>query len=263
MTTQNIFGDTSWVNQENAVQVLPPTIQWRRGDLTNPNPLLKNGCWQLTVENFAALIGDTLPVVDVLHSGGVVVPSYLLGTIHIAILAYRKRWYTVNDDNSITFLPPRFEGTTGNIKSKLQVWCLCRELANEPVLVSVSGMNSKCLQDAMDSFIKRVITPASRIAKARFARYHFWLPLTSGGKQAVKNNQYITPPVPALGEVDDETLRSLFTGRDVADAAEAMLSEAQDWAAPKIERPAVEAPPAFPDEYDSEPPVAPEDEIPF
>lgn len=258
----NFLGDTSWVNQENAVQVLPPTIQWRRGDLTNPNPLLKNGCWQLSVENFAPLVGDSLPVVDVLHSGGVVVPSYLLGTIHIAILAYRKRWYTVNADNSITFLPPKFEDAPGNIKSKLQVFALCRELGNEPVLVSVSGMNSKHLQDAMDAFVKRVITPASRLAKTRFARYHFWLPLTSGGKQAVKNNQYITPPVMALDDAGEETLRGLFVGRQVAAIAEEMLAEAQQWAAPKAEQTTPEPPPAFTDDYQPEP-APEEDEIPF
>lgn len=236
MSETNFFGDTSWVNEENAVQVLPPTIQWRRGDLTNPNPLLKNGCWQLTVDNFAALIDSELPAVDVLHSGGVVVPSYLLGTINIAILAYRKRWFTVNADNSITFLPPKFDdNVNGHVRSKLQVYALCRELGNEPVLVSVSGMNSKYLQDAMDSFVKRVITPASRLAKTRFARYHFWLPLTTGGKQSVKNNQYITPPVMALDEINNETLRFLFTGQQVAAIAEEMIAEAQAWATPEPE----------------------------
>lgn len=259
----NFLGDTSWVSEENAVQVLPPTIQWRRGDLTNPNKLLKNGCWQLTVDNFASLIRDKLPVVDVLHSGGVVVPSYLFEKIHIAILAYRKRWYTVNADNSITFLPPKFEESVASVKSKLQIWCLCRELNNEPVLVSVSGMNSKYLLDAMDAFIKRVITPASRLAKTRFARYHFWLPLTSGGKQAVKNNQYITPPVLALDDVSEDVLRGLFTGKDVAQVAELSMGEALDWAQPKVEpaRPAPEAPPAFAEGYEPEPET--EDEIPF
>lgn len=258
----NFLGDTSWINEENAVTVLPPTIQWRRGDLTNPNKLLKNGCWQLTVDNFASLVGDSLPAVDVLHGGGVVVPSYLIEKIHIAVLAYRKRWYTVNADNSITFLPPKFEEPTVNVKSKLQIWCLCRELNNEPVLVSVSGMNSKYLLDAMDAFIKRVITPASRLAKARFARYHFWLPLATFGKQAVKNNQYITPPALALDEINEDVLRSLFTGKDVALQAELSMNEAVAWSQTKIEQSSTpEAPPPFVDSY--EPEAVTEDEIPF
>jgi hypothetical protein len=260
----NPFGDTSWVNQDYAEMVLPPTVQWRRGDLTNQNPLLKSGCWQLTVENFQPIIGDSLEAVDVLHSGGVVVPSYLLGQIHIAVLAYRKRWYVADAEGNVTWLKQGDQFPPG-AKSKLQVWALCKELNAEPVIVSVSGMNAKHLQDAMQDFVRKVITPASRLAKTRFGRHHFWLPLATQGRLAVKNNQYVTPPGLALRDSNPETLRALFTGKEIAGYAESVIPEAQEWAKGVADQQPGQQAPDFdhaPEPDESYAPVE-EDQIPF
>ena len=246
--TSEVFGDTSWVNENEAVTVFPPTVQWRRGDLTNANALLKHGCWQLAMENFISIAPASWEPVDVVHAGGAIVTSFLLREIHLAIVAYRKRWFYLDPENKPIYLPPNFDASGKSIKSRVQIWALCKELDNQPVIVSTAGMNSKFVLDAMDAFIKQVITPASRLAKIRFARYHFWLPLATAGKQATKNNQYITPPVMSLEKINDDILRGLFTGKEVATLAEAELPAAKEWAAFKNEPVAAEqAPPNFPD----------------
>lgn len=228
----NTFGDTSWVNQDNALTILPSVIQWRRGDLVNENELLRDGCWQLPVENFTMLdVEEWGSPINVLHGGGVVVPSFLLGTIHIAILAHKKRWFIQDSEGNIAFVETFTEGA----KSKLQIWALCRELKNEPVIVSVARLNAKSVSQASMDFIRKVITPAARMTKTRFGRHHFWMPLTTGNKQETRNNQYITPPVLALEDINIDVMRSLFTGREVAELAEDMLDEAKEWATAKDE----------------------------
>lgn len=225
----NTFGDTSWVNQDNALTILPPVIQWRRGDLVTENELLRDGCWQLPVENFT-MLEDWISV-NVLHGGGVVVPSYLLEIIHIAILTHKKRWYIRDGEGNTTFVDTFTEGA----RSRLQIWALCQELDNEPIIVSIAGLNAKSVSQASMDFIRKVITPASRMAKTRFGRHHFWMPLATGGKQETRQNQYVTPPVLALEDINVEVMRSLFTGREVAELAEDMLDEAKEWATAKDE----------------------------
>lgn len=233
--SNNVFGDTSWVNEEEAVSVLPSTIQWRRGDLTNVNPLLKNGCWQFPMEHFASIAPPVWEPVDVLHSGGETVTSFLQEKIHLAIVGYRKRWFYKVEDKKV-YLPANFVNDGKKISSTLQIWAICKELDNEPVLVSVSGLNSKAMEEAMNVFIKQIVTGASRLAKTRFARYHFWLPLVTSPKQVTKEKTYVTPPQIAMTiPVSNEFLRSLFTGKDVALLAEAELPACKEWATFKAE----------------------------
>lgn len=261
----SIFGDTSWVNEEYAEVIVPPTVQWRRGDLTNPNPLLKNGCWQLPADSFEMIAPPDWKAVDVLHGGGVVVSSYLLPTIHIAVLAWRKRWFMVDDGGNYTYLDDYQDGA----KSKLQYYALLKELGNEPVLISVSGMNSKYLSEAFYEFRQKVIRQAGQLARQRFGYHHFWMPVSTTGKRDTNHNQYITPPGLAMADFDKETLRSLFTGREAADAAEALIPEARAWAKAKEESAPSDngqtPPPNFADDdFTPEPePTLTEDEIPF
>lgn len=224
-----IFGDTSWVNEENAISVLPPIVQWHRGDLTNVNALLKNGCWQFPMEIFAGLAPAEWGPVDVIHSGGEVVTSFLQDKIHLAIVGYRKRWFYKLDGKKI-YLPPKFENNGKKISSNLQIWAICKELINQAVIVSVSGTTSMAVEEAMNSFVRQVVTGASRLAKTRFARYHFWMPLVTSPKQVTKENTYITPPQLALPEISEDVLRSLFTGKIVAELAEAELPACKEWA---------------------------------
>ena len=103
------------VNEEYTTNFLPPVIQWHRGDLKDQNPSLKNGCWQLPRENFEVLVGNHLPLIDVVHGGGTIVTSYLLDKIHIAILAWKKRWYVMDEKQQKKYLPGYVEGARSNL----------------------------------------------------------------------------------------------------------------------------------------------------
>lgn len=212
------------VSTQYGIEVTPPIIQWRRGDLTNPNPSLKNGCWQLPVEQWEMFV-DKQPV-DVLHAGGVVVPSYLFDTLHLAVLTYRKRWY-IKQGDEITWLNPGeyVEGA----KSKMQAWVYVKEIG-EFAIVTMAGMNAKYFSEAINTTLTRqIIAPASRRAKQAFARFHFWLLLSSAGMMQTKNNQHITPPHCPIQRFDIGTLRSLFVGSKVAEVCEAEMPLAESW----------------------------------
>lgn len=225
----DFLSDVDWVNEEYAMDFLPPTIQWRRGDLTNRNPLIKNGCWQFPADSFDTMLSGQYESVDVIHAGGEVVRSYLMETIHVALLAYKKRWYITDTDGNMSYIDGYQEGA----KSKLQWYALVKELGNEAALISVSGLNAKHLSEAVFSFEQKVLRPAMQAAKKRFARYHFWLPLSTAGKITAPQNQYITPPQMAIEELSLDKVRSLFTGREVAQAAEELMPAAKAWAMPQ------------------------------
>lgn len=252
------------VNEEYAGQFLPPTIQWRRGDLVNQHPGLKNGCWQLPVENFEAIIGNSLPVINVVHGGGVVVESYLFETLHLSILAWKKRWY-IMEDGQYNYLSDYQEGA----RSRLQYYAIVKEIDGAG-LVSVSGLNAKHLSQASYQHQQKIVKAAYNITKRKFSQYHFWCPLSAGPKTETAHNQYITPPRLAIDDkVDKELLNRLFVGSEVAELAESLMQEARDWAfsdrkpqAPATSpdygaEPAGSAPPPPPNFDDSE------DEIPF
>lgn len=224
MSQNNPFGNTDWINNENTLELTPPVIQWRRGDLVSRDPLLKGGCWQLPVEQFEAVVGDKLPVVEVLHSGGKVVPSYLLGTLNVLLLAWRKSWIKIVDDQ-VQYLAGYEEGAKG----KLQCWVLAKELGLEPALLTASGLNSKYLNEAIQAFRQRVIAPASQIAKRGFGYHHFYLPLSTQGKITTTQNQYVTPPGLGIVEINREVIISLFAGQEAGLVAEGFVAEAKRW----------------------------------
>lgn len=255
MDTNNEDFMNASVNPDHGLQITPPVVQWRRGDLTNENPLLRDGCWQLPVENFQGIVPDNFKVFKLVHSGGKIVESYIMDKIHIAVLFWKKRWYREGPNGPI-WMPKDFEYESG-IKSRLQVWALIRELDAIPVMVSVAGLNSQSLELAINTFAQKIIIPASRQAKINFARYHFWLPLVAGPTTPARNNQYVTPPVMALADFSVETMRELFVGKLVAGMAELMMPQAEAWAMTQEMELVTPEPPESPDL----PPL--EDEIPF
>lgn len=269
MSDDNIFGETDWIDDQYTQQLLPPTLQWRRGDLTSKEKALKLGCWELPADQFEAILGGSQEPVDVLHAGGVVVSAYIFETLHLLVLAWKKRWYVLEDEK-IRYLTGYEEGA----KSKLQYWALVKELGNQPAMVSVSGMSAKYLSEASFSFQQKVLRPAGQMAKRAFGQHHFWMPLASQGKKDTKQGQYITPPGLALKEVNQEIIKSLFVGREVGELAESMIGEARRWAKETFQqtqgqqvgngRPVPEQPPVWHgDEEFEEQPVDIANEIPF
>lgn len=216
-------------NNEHAENINRPAIQFHRGDLSNSNPLLKAGCYQLPVESFGSIVGDTWESTLVSHAGNVSVNSFLLAKIHLSVLGFQKRWFVVKN-NRTEFLNHYQEGS----KSRFRLMGICKELYalgyQEPILVTVSGMNAKHLDDALKRFKADLITTAARLAKRSFPAYAFWMPLIVGPKAAVKNNQYITPPGLDLnGKVDQDLLERLFVGDEVLSLAASYWGEAQLW----------------------------------
>lgn len=212
------------VDTDYGMEFTPPILQWRRGDLTNPNINLKNGCWQATVEHWPSLSGQPI---DVVHGGGTVVPSHLYDKLNLAVLTYRKQWFIDNGDY-ITWLQPG-EYQDG-AKSRLQVWCLVKEFDNAPALISVKGLNAKWLEEAIKDHVQKVIAQASRQAKKSFARFHFWLTIVSAGKVDAPHNQYVTPPHCPITDYNLDTIKGLFIGSKVATIAESEMAEAKEWA---------------------------------
>ena len=224
-SNENPFGDISWVNQEDAVKVLPPTIQWRRGDKVNAEPFLKFGCWQLPKENWPMPLGDPWKEADCQHGGNVVVPSYITGVIHIAVINWRKQWFVMENDKRV-FVKTFTEGA----RSVMQYYALVKEMNNEPMIITTSGLNAMNLENAVRGFAKQVIAPAGRMAGTQFGYYHFWIPLKTQGVKDTKQGQYVTPPGLALKDINVDVMRSLFTGKDIGDLASGFVAEAKDWA---------------------------------
>lgn len=220
-------------NEENSIKLTRLFIQWRRGDLTNKDERLKRGCWQAMVDQWQPIVGNKMDIVDCVHAGGEVKPSYLFGMLHIAVLSYQKAW-TIEEGGETRYLG-KGEYQAG-ARGKFRIFGLVKELIelgyDQPVILTTSGLNSKALGDAVLVHKNGVVATASKIAKTAFPLYAFWLPVGPGEKQSTRNAQYVTPPAPKLGAITEELLETLFVGQDVIDIAEAFYSEAQEWAKP-------------------------------
>lgn len=220
-------------NEENSIKLARLFIQWRRGDLTNKDERLKRGCWQFMADQWQPIIGNKMDIVQCVHAGGEVKPSYLFGMLHIAVLSYQKLW-TVEEGGEVRYLG-KGEYQAG-ARGKFRIFGLVKELLelgyDQPVILTTSGLNSKSMGDGVLVHRNSVVATASKIAKAAFPMYTFWLPVGAGEKQVTRNNQYVTPPEPKLGTITQELLETLFVGQDVIDLAEQYFAEAQEWAKP-------------------------------
>lgn len=220
-------------NESNGIQLDRPFAQWRRGDLTSQDERLSKGCWQLTEEQWGAIVGKKIDLVNCVHSGGVVLPSYVLGTIHVNVLAYQKLWWIQDGDQTRYLSKGEYQA---GARGKFRIFGLIKELValgyDQPAVITSSGLNSKALGDAVLVHKNSVVAAASKIAKRAMPLYSFWLPIGAGEKQATRNGQYVTPPEPKLGAITQELLESLYIGQDLIDIAEQYFAEAQEWAKP-------------------------------
>lgn len=230
--TDNFFNqDFDFVDESQAELVLPPLIQWHRGDLQNVNPLLKNGCFQLPVERYSL---DSVEPVDVLH-GVNVIPSYLFGGLSLAILAWRKDWLTGRGQESRLQL--KFDPDV-RAWSRIQVWAMVKQLGNAQFVLTFSRSNSIGIEDAIKQFRSVVIGAASQKARKNFPLYSFWCQVgPDKPKKFEKEGTYATPPKFIInGAMNDEMMSSLFVGRELVEVAAAAYPVAKEWAMRKAQQ---------------------------
>lgn len=261
--TDNFFNqDFDFVDESQAELVLPPLIQWHRGDLQNTNAALKNGCFQLPVERYSL---DGVEPVDVLH-GVNVIPSYVFSGLSLAILAWRKDWLTGRGKESRLQL--KFDANVP-AWSRIQVWAMVKQLDNAQFVLTFSRSNSMGIEEAIKQFRSTVIGAASQKARKNFPLYSFWCQISADQpKKFEKEGTYATPPKLALsGAVNDEMLAKLFVGRELVEAAAAAYPAAKEWATRKAQQqqPAVDADemPGIPPFDEGEPQMGDNDEIPW
>lgn len=254
--------DFDYINEEQAETVLPPLIQWHRGDLQNTNELLKNGCFQLPVERYSL---DGHNPIDVLH-GTTVIPSYLFKGLSLAILAYRKDWFVGRGKEARP--QPTFDPNV-SAWSRIQIWALVKQLDAAPFILTFSRSNAMGIEESIKQFKNVVIGPVSQKAKKNFPLYSFWCPIgPNEPKQFKEQGTYATPPKLFLTPpVSEKLLNELFTGKTIIERCAEAYPLAKQWATRKFEpaKPMEETVPtsAVPT-IDELPPQEPdEDEFPF
>lgn len=225
MSTNFFDQDFDYVDESAAELVLPPLIQWRRGDLQNQDERLKAGCFELPVERYS--VATETPV-DVLH-GSNPVPAYLFKGFHIAIVGWRKDWFTGRGKESrpvYTYDP--------NVPawSRVQVWVIIKQLNNAQFMLTFSRSNAMGFESALEQFKRTVIGPASQKAKKSFPLYAFWMPLGPAAPVHYKEQgTFATPPKLYLNPpITDETLQKLFVGKDVIELAQSVYPQTKEWA---------------------------------
>jgi len=225
MSDQNFYEqDFDFIDETQAEAVLPPLIQWHRGDLQNVNEMLKVGCFQLPVERYSL---DNQEPVDVLH-GTVVIPSYLFKGLHIAILAYRKDWFTGRGKESrpqVSFDP------NAKAWSRIQVWAIVKQLDNAQFILTFSRSNAMGIEETIKQFRNVVIGPVSQKVKKNFPLYSFWCPIgPDKPKEFKEQGTYATPPKLFLTPpVSENKLKELFTGKDIVEMAAGIYPLAKKW----------------------------------
>jgi len=217
--------DFGYVPEDQAEAVLPPLIQWRRGDLQNEDERLKAGCFQLPVERYGL---DDVDPVDVLH-GSKTIPSYLFKGLHVAVIGWRKDWFTGRgeDMRRVTTYDPNVRAW-----SRTQAWVLVKQLGNAQFMLTFSRSNSMGFEDALNQFRQTVIGPASQKARRAFPVYSFWMPVGVGdvrefkeqGTYATPPKLYLTPPV------KEETLKDLYIGPDLVGVCKELYPQVKVWA---------------------------------
>lgn len=215
-------GDFSNIPSEQAEIILPPTIQWWRGDRQSRHVVLCDGGFELPVDRYALEGVETL---DFPH-GGNAQPGYAFKGLHLAVLAHQKSWYDRETHR-------RVYGYSENrrVYSKLRLWALVKQIECREFLVSFSGMDSKAVEDFLNVFKKTVVKVASDGAGVQFPLYAFWLPVTAGQVVEWKQGGYSTPPRMVITPpVSEEKLKELYVGNEVIARAKAAWPVAREWA---------------------------------
>lgn len=268
--------DFDYIPEDQAEVILPPLIQWRRGDLQSEDKRLNKGCFQLPIERYT--IEGQEPV-DVQHISSVV-PSYLFGKLHVAVLGWRKDWFVGRGENR-----RRQTSYDPNVTawSRIQAWVYVKELAGQ-FMLTFNSSNSIGFEDALNQFRSTVIGPAGQKAKVTFPLYAFWMPIGPGEKKTFKKQgTYATPPAIYLRPpISDETLEKLFVGKENVEQFKGLWPQVNEWATRKFGEdddvqdeeesfadngsqppPRVQAEPEWPEPQQNGPPALSEGEIPF
>lgn len=267
---------------EDSEIMIPPLIQWINGS-HDPNhpPVLNTGGFELPVDRFEFLLGDEVEIFNVPHQGGVVVPAYLYSQLSFALVAIAEnQWFTHDSNNHRVWLPRNFKIQEGQkVSSRRRLWCLCKELGNEPALLTFIGMASKSIGEALDTFRQQVVIKASRYAARKsqqaqkpYPLYAFWFSLRAGPYETYPKGGAATPPILATEDFSIDSLRSLYVGQGVLDLVQHERSLALAWKkeqdllaerGSEVMRIASEPPPNFLENEDDLEPALTEEEIPF
>jgi hypothetical protein len=214
--------DFSDVPQDQAELILPPTIQWWRGDRTSQDEVLAKGGFELPVERYTL---DGVETINFTH-GGEAQPGYGFKGLHLAVLAHSKAWYDQDTGRRVyDYVENR------RVFSKLRLWAVVKQVKGLEFLISFSGMDSKAVEDMLNVFKKGVIKVASDKAGTSFPLYSFWMPVMAGPVKEWKQGGYSTPPRLVLQPpLSDEKFKELYVGQEVMAKAKVTWPVAQEWA---------------------------------
>lgn len=198
---------------------------------------------------WSAIIGEKMATSSVDH-GSESVAAYLFKELHVAIIACHTFWY---DKEGVTqgryaSCPPKVEWGGSAFSSRTHMLCVVRELnelkAETLTFLTISGMGSKYLKDAIKSFDKEVLFKASRMKDASqgkaptgqnyYPRWYFWCQLKGGPKVNVSpagvKKQYISPLIHGGGkQIGEKEISKLFVDEKTRTTIAEQLPLAEQW----------------------------------
>lgn len=205
---------------------LPPLIQWRRGDRESGNELLAGGCFELPADRYEVADMET---VGVMHKGESK-PAYLFKGLHMAVIGWRKDWFTGQGDDR---KPVNNYDPNVRAWSRIQAQVLVKELGGELFMITFSGSNSIGFENALQQFRQEVVAKAQVKAKRKFPLYAFWMPVGPDDiKEFKKHGTWATPPKLYLKTPveKDETIANLYVGNELALRGVELFDEVKAWA---------------------------------
>lgn len=220
-----------WEAPEDQIEEAPlPYVQWYNGQgkaFAKLSPVIATGGWELPADVWGAQLSDTHEVVEVPHGNGATVQAFMFPLLHISYINSRFSWY-IRQNGQTTYMNDYQPGAT----SRLNVYCVIKELGNFPVMLTLKGMVSKAFSHARKQHLNTVIKAASMVGKARgYPGYMFWMPVMAGPSEMVGsegNQSAITPPVPAwdvAGLNDKKTMAKILTDLYVGDDLRGLIKD--------------------------------------
>lgn len=217
-----------------------PFIQWVNGNraFSRLHHVLGSGGWAMPVSNVLGELdwerGD-LP-----HKNGDTTDAYLAGSLHVALLAEKFRWFKVVGGRTV-WLTDYEDGARG----KYQVLAMVREAEEAqttPWMLTATGMAGKALYEIFKTYRSKILPAASTLAQKHMPLYAFWIEIAAGDPRTVgvePNVSTITPPTLVVPELNDaDTLRQYlidsFVGQDALNRGTSWFDEAQRWAKAKF-----------------------------
>lgn len=186
-----------------------PTIQWSH------NP----GGWLLPCDR-AEEFDVTLPWERrTVRLGSNEVPCYYSASAEVAILAQVKRWFVTDEDGRLRYLEHYEQGA----RSKSHVMVLVKDAPAVPFVLSFKGMTSADIGGQLGK-----LTSAMKRGNVLRPLYFFWLKLSAGPAQRLKQGAVVAPALVDLPGKDDdlvEWLKARFTGADFVADVEAVFGD--------------------------------------